>query len=71
MYSFIGSALPLVMARKSASASSSVQSALPTAPAWTLPLPFFTSMVHALSGLVSLNTKVLPTRPTMSALRAM
>jgi (3R)-3-hydroxyacyl-CoA dehydrogenase / 3a,7a,12a-trihydroxy-5b-cholest-24-enoyl-CoA hydratase / enoyl-CoA hydratase 2 len=54
----MGSALPLVMARKSASASSSVQSGLSVAPEVTPPLPFFASTVHVLSGLVSLNTNV-------------
>ena len=55
MYSFIGSALPLVIAMKSASASSSVQSAA-EAPAFRLPGAVLRSSVHALSGPVSLNT---------------
>ena len=67
--SFIGSALPATIARKSASESSSVQSAL--SPPWTTePLPFFRSTVHALSGPVSLKRNVLPISAARLGLRS-
>ena len=52
--SFIASALPVHISMKSASLISSVQSAVPTSPALTLPLPFFRSSVQLLSGPLSL-----------------
>ena len=53
--SFCGSALPVDHREKSASESSRVHVGARRRPRRHEPLPFFTSTVHALSGLVSLN----------------
>ena len=57
--SFIGSALPAVIATKSASERSRMQSPV-SPPEVTAPLPFLRSTVHALSGFERRNRNVLP-----------
>jgi hypothetical protein len=59
--SFIASAAPVAIARKSASLISSVHLAPAAAPSATLPAPLARSIVHADSGPASLNANVVRT----------